>query len=97
MNKYSFQIFIAATLITTSVVVRAGENTETLDQKLTTIKFEKLQAEIMIKKMKARGRLDEEEASMAKRAIASVKEEDIEQIRVEALETLKSANTFATK
>jgi hypothetical protein len=97
MNKISFQFLMTAIVLTMSIGVRAGEFEETLEHKLATVKFEKLQAEIMIKKMKARGRLDEEEATIAKRAIASVKEEDVQQIRVEALDTLKSANTFATK
>lgn len=97
MSKSSFQFLISAVVLAISVGVRAGEFEETLDHKLATVKFEKLQAELMVKKMKARGRLDEEEATIAKRAIASVKEEDVQQIRVEALDNLKSANSVATK
>lgn len=75
----------------------ASEEDLSIEQKLAALKFERMQAEVMIKRMVHSGRMNESEASQAKRAVASVKENDVELIREEALETLKSANTFATK
>lgn len=94
--KNSKQLIIV-TLLLLSGSVFAFDEEQSLDRKLATVKFEELQAQIMIKKLKSRGRLDEEEANMAKRAIASVKDEAIEQIRVEALDDLKSSKSVATK
>lgn len=75
----------------------ASEEDHSIEQKLAALKFERMQAEVMITRMVHSGRMNEIEASNAKRAIASVKESDVELIREEALETIKSANTLATK
>lgn len=80
-----------------SSVLMANEEDHSIEQKLAALKFERMQAEVMIKRMVHSGRMNEAEAGEAKRAIASVKEEDIEVIRAEALETLKSAKSLATK
>lgn len=95
LNNKLHMIIITSLLLSGSVL--AFDEHKSLDQKLATVKFEELQAQIMIKKLKSRGRLDEEEANMAKRAIASVKEEAVEQIRVESLDDLKSSKSLATK
>lgn len=95
MKNNKLHIIITSLLFSGSVF--AFDEHKSLDQKLSIVKFEELQAQIMIKKLKSRGRLDEEEANMAKRAIASVKEEAVEQIRVEALDNLKSSKSLATK
>lgn len=95
--KNSKQLIIIITSLLLSGSVFAFDKGHSLDQKLATVKFEELQAQMMIKKLKSRGRLDEEEANMAKRAIASVKDEAVEQIRVEALDDLKSSKSVATK
>ena len=90
-------MLITTLLLSVSGSVLAIDEIESLDQKLATVKFEEVQAQIMINKLKHRGRLDEEEAKIAKRAIASVKETAVEQIRKEALDTLKSSKSLATK
>lgn len=80
-----------------SSAILASEEDHSIEQKLAVLKFERMQAEVMAKRMVHSGRMKEEEASQVKRAIASVREEDIEVIRKEALETLTSAKSLATK
>jgi hypothetical protein len=80
-----------------SSVLMASEEDHSIEQKLAALKFERMQAEVMIKRMVHSGRMNEGEATKAKRAIASVKEEDLAVIRTEALETLKSSQSLATK
>lgn len=80
-----------------SSVLSASEEGYSIEQKLAALKFERMQAEVMIKTMVHSGRMNEVEAKQVKRAIASVKEEDKEIIRAEALETISSAKTLATK
>ena len=93
MFKYS--AFILA--VFSSSVLMASEEDKTLEQKLAALKLERVQAEIIIKTMVRSGRLNDKEAGHAARAIASAKEEDVEVIRTELMETLNSANSLATK
>jgi hypothetical protein len=93
MNHFSFY-FLMTALLSSSVY---AQEEMTLEQKLAMVKLEQRQAEVMIKKMHSRGRLDAEEAIHAKREIASVKEDDVKQIRVEATSMLKSSKSLATK
>lgn len=80
-----------------STALLADDGQPSIEQKLANLKLERMQAEVMIKTMVRSGRMDEREARHAGRAIASVKEEDVQVIREEALETLKTSKTFATK
>lgn len=84
------------TVLFSSVLFASGEDVS-IEQKLASLKFERIQAEVMIKRMVHSGRMSEAEAGHAKRVIASVKEEDIEVLRTEALETLRSSKSLATK
>jgi len=93
MLKFSGLII---TVLFSSQLIASDENLS-IEQKLAALKLERMQAEIMIKTMVRSGRMKEDEAQVASRAIASVKEEDIEVIREEALETLKSSQSLATK
>lgn len=99
MTKPRLNLFITTLLMIVSVSgsAQAFDESESLDQKLATVKFEELQAQIIINKLRYRGRLDEEEAKIAKRAIASVKENAVEEIRKEALDNLQSSKSLATK
>jgi len=80
-----------------SQVLMANDEDRSIEQKMSALRLERMQAEMMIKTMVRSGRMSENEATHANRSIASVKEEDIEVIRAEALETLKSAKSLATK
>lgn len=75
----------------------AFESDKSIEQKLASLKLERIQAEFMIKSMKRSGRLSHKEVAYATRSIASIKEEDVKAIRNEAIETLNSANSLATK
>ncbi len=94
MLKIRFLIFVTA--IMSSSILFAKEE-RTIEQKLTSLKLERLQAEVMIKKMGRSGRLNEKEVAYASRSIASIKEEDVKNIRAEVLESIDSANSLATK
>ncbi|MBY0416037.1 MAG: hypothetical protein K2Q18_17835 [Bdellovibrionales bacterium] len=83
--------------ITAIVLATQAVSADTIEQKLINLKFEERQAEVIIQKMLKRGRLSDEEASHARREIASVKEDDVEQIRHEALEDLKNAKSIVNK
>lgn len=85
---------ITAFMMICSFRVGAGE---TLEQKLANLKLEERQAQVMIEKLQRRGRMDQDEATRARREIASVKEEDVEQIRHDALEDLKNTKSFVNK
>lgn len=93
MLKYSA---IILALLSSSALM-AFEEDKSLEQKLAALKLERIQAEVIIKKMMKSGRLSDSEGSRASRTIASAKEEDVEVIRSEVIETLKSANSLATK
>jgi hypothetical protein len=87
---------LAITVLFSSVLL-ASETDHSIEQKMAVLKFERIQAEVMTKRMVQSGRMKQEDAVKVNRAIASVKEEDIEVIREEALENLKSVNSLATK
>lgn len=89
-------LFLASVLLSASALF-ANEEEMTIEQKLASLKLERMQAEVMIKTMAHSGRLNEKEAVHATRSIASVKEEDVEIIRAEAMESLKTSKSLATK
>lgn len=83
--------------LTTSSMALALDDHHSIEQKMAALKLERMQAEVMIKTMVKSGRLNKDEAVHAGRTIASVKEKDVEVIRAEALESLKSSKSLATK
>lgn len=93
MFKYS--AFILA--FVSSSALMAFEGNKSLEQKLAALRLERIQAEVIIKKMMKSGRLTDSEGTRASRTIASAKEEDVEVIRSEVIENLKSTNSLATK
>lgn len=95
MSMKSVCLFILVSLALSSQV-HASEG-KSIDQVINALKFEKLQAEVMINKMARSGRMNSEEASRAKREIASVQEESLQEMKSEALDELKSSNSLATK
>lgn len=100
MIKLSIIFSLSAMLFSSAIKandIALESNEKTIEQKLAALNFEKRQAEVMVSRMLHSGRMNQEEASRAKREIASVKEEDVKTIRVEALETLKSTKSYANK
>ena len=61
-----------------------------MEQMMGSIKLEKQQLEIMVDKMVESGRISAEEAVEAKRALAGMKEDDLEHLKTKAIATVKS-------
>ena len=95
MFKIFFLLIITA--IMSSAIVFANDEEETIEQKLASLKLERIQAEIMIKKMRKIGRLSEKEMNQATRSIASIKEDSINDIRASSLKKIINVNSLATK
>ena len=91
------RLFMILTISSSAALASDDADNKTIDQMLGSLKMEKIQAEIMIEAMAKRGKLNNEEVSRAKREIASIKEEDVEAVKAEALERLSSKNSVATK
>ena len=95
MFKVIFLICVTAMI--SSTILFANEEEKTIEQKLASLKLERIQAEGIIKKMKLIGRFNEKEVAYATRSIASIKEEDLKNIRTESLENLSRSNSMANK
>ena len=80
-----------------STLFAEEENKEyhTLDQMVGAINLEKKQVENMVDTMVKSGRISADEGSRAKREIASVKDEDVETFKLEAVKKLKQNNYAA--
>jgi polyhydroxyalkanoate synthesis regulator phasin len=96
MNKFKSFLVIATFCFTTALFAKK-EETATIDQKLSSLRLEKMQAENIVASMVKRGHLNNDDALRIKREIASVKEEDITTIKSEALENIKTNNSFANQ
>lgn len=94
---FKLRCLLLATAILSASALFANEEEMTIEQKLASLKLERMQAEVMIKTMARSGRLNEKEVVHATRSIASVKEEDVEIIRAEAMESLNTSKSLATK
>ena len=86
-----------AFLFILSSAVYAYDKEPSLEQKLHAIKLEKMQAEFMILRMQKSGRLNHEEAELARREVASVKEEDKIEMRKEVFDNTNFSKSFANK
>ena len=86
--------FIAMSLVSTQAQALEQESREVIN----AMKLEKMQVMVMVNRLSQSGRLSKEEAARAKREIASIQEESIEEIKSDALEkTLESSNSLARK
>lgn len=68
----------------------AEKEYHSLDEMLTAVKLEKIQVETMVDTMVKSGRISNDEGERARRAIASVQEEDLDQIKNEAIVHIKA-------
>lgn len=62
---------------------------KTMEQMMGAIRLEKKQVESMIDKMVTSGRISQKEASLAKRELASMKENDLENLKASAIAQIK--------
>ncbi len=92
-----FKVIFLICTIFSSTLLLANDVQETIDQKLASLKLERLQAESIIKRMKLIGRFNDKDVAQANRSIASIKEESIKNIREESLEKLGPSNSVANK
>lgn len=61
-----------------------------MEQMMGSIRLEKKQVESMLEKMVVSGRISVEEGAKAKRALASMKENDLENLKTQAIAEVKS-------
>lgn len=61
-----------------------------MEQMMGSIRLEKKQVESMLEKMVISGRISVEEGAKAKRALASMKENDLENLKTQAIAEVKS-------
>jgi polyhydroxyalkanoate synthesis regulator phasin len=57
-----------------------------------SLRFEKKQVETIVDTMVRSGRISADEGSRAKREIASVKEDDFEELKIETMKRLRASN-----
>lgn len=65
-------------------------NYKNMEQMMGAIKLEKKQVESMVDKMVSSGRISAEDGQKAKREIASMKDEDLENLKVQAIAEVKN-------
>lgn len=88
---------IAVCSVTTLYASDESQEEKSIDQMLGSLKMEKIQADLLIEAMARRGKLDSDQVSHAKREVASIKEEDVQDLKALAIERLSSKNSYATK
>lgn len=98
IKNYSFMclLFLSLSLMTTSKTLinetKADDELEykNMEQMMGSIRLEKKQIEGMLDKMIVSGRISSEEGVEAKRALASMKENDLEDLKSMAMAEVKS-------
>jgi len=68
----------------------ADEEIHNMSDMLSRVKLEKKQIEVMVGQLEKSGRLNQEQASKVKRELASVKDEDIEEVKNIAISKFKN-------
>ncbi|MBC7538192.1 MAG: hypothetical protein H7281_05185 [Bacteriovorax sp.] len=92
LNLYS--LLSVLVMISFSSLTIADDQVETeyknMEQMMGSIRLEKKQVESMLDKMVVSGRITAEEGSKAKREIASLKDNDLENLKTRAIAEVKS-------
>jgi hypothetical protein len=103
MKKLSTLLMVIAVYSVTTIYAsdesqeEKNQEDKSIDQMLASLKMEKIQADLLIEAMARRGKLDSDQVSHAKREVASIKEEDVQDLKAQAIERLSSKNSYATK
>lgn len=88
---HSRQIFLFSLVIFLCSSVLAEEmEYKNMEQMMGSIRLEKKQVESMLEKMVVTGRISPEEGQKARRALASIKEDDLENIKTQAMAEVKN-------
>lgn len=83
--------FILTIFVSLNLSVLADDlEYKNMEQMMGSIRLEKKQVEIMLDKMILSGRISEEEGVKAKRELASLKEDDLENLKNKAISEVKN-------
>lgn len=96
--KKTRRFFLALFLLLTthSIVVSAEDSGLDLEYKLSELKREKIQAEVMISILEKSGRLTGNQAIEAKKDIIDTYEENIELLKQDALEKIQNSRSLSS-
>lgn len=103
MKKLSTLLMVIAVCSVTTIYASdasqedKNQEDKSIDQMLASLKMEKIQADLLIEAMARRGKLSSDQVSHAKREVASIKEDDEQDLKALAIERLSSKNSYATK
>ena len=89
----SINLLLLALLVSASFTTAfAGEETDykNMEQMLGAVRLEKRQVENMLDKMIVSGRISAEEGAKVKRELASVKDDDMENLKKQAIAEVKN-------
>ncbi len=89
-----FSVVLMTSLFTATISQAAADDIEykNMEQMMGSIRLEKKQVEGMLDKMIVSGRISSEEGTEAKRALASMKENDLENLKAMAIAEVKNKN-----
>lgn len=91
--KSSLMIFICSLVLATSTIATATDQLEgdykNMEQMMGAIRLEKKQVESMVDKLVASGRINAEDAIKAKRELASMNDNDLENLKKKAIAEVK--------
>ena len=94
MNNVRLLIFLSLFSFHILGNVKASESEDVeyknMEQMLSAVRLEKKQVELMLDKMVTSGRISADDGVKVKRELASVKDEDLEQIKKQAIAEVKS-------
>jgi polyhydroxyalkanoate synthesis regulator phasin len=92
LNLYSLlSIFLMISFSSLTIADdQVGTEYKNMEQMMGSIRLEKKQVESMLDKMVVSGRITAEEGSIAKREIASLKDNDLENLKTRAIAEVKS-------
>jgi polyhydroxyalkanoate synthesis regulator phasin len=93
--KLKLYSFMSVLLMVSFVSISAADDQveaeyKNMEQMMGSIRLEKKQVESMLDKMVISGRISAEEGSKAKREIASMKDNDLENLKTRAIAEVKS-------
>lgn len=91
--KNALKIFCCSVVLVTSVPVFAADQLDSeyknMEQMMGAIRLEKKQVESMVDKLVASGRINADEAAKAKRELASMNDNDLENLKNKAIAEVK--------
>lgn len=90
-SRSSLLLLMTLAINPTNALLADEVEYKNMEQMMGSIRLEKKQVESMVDKMVSSGRISPEEAKEAKRALASMKENDLENLKTQAIAQVKSS------